>query len=167
MSPPCNLECFVDASWACDIHDGRSVTGYVFMLNGSPVTWASKKQATVAKSTSEAEFYALSGAASEAGWLMQFISQIGTNICPIRMFEDNQGAQKFATNPIAHARMKHVGVQHFFVRELVEDGIIQLKHIPSGEMVADMLTKPLLTQLFEKHRKSLNVHSKEKWEGKK
>ena len=151
----CKLECYVDASWASDPNDGRSVTGYVYLLNGSPISWSSKKQATVAKSTSEAEFYAMSAAASEGAWILQFLQQVGfgsfeTN--RIQMLEDNQGAEKFATNPIAHQGLRQVGIHHLFIREMIEDGLVQLQHVASDENIADICTKPLAKTKFKKFR---------------
>jgi hypothetical protein len=156
----CKLQCYVDASWASDPNDGRSVTGYVYLLNGSPISWSSKKQATVAKSTSEAEFYAMSGAASEGAWILQFLQQVGcgsfeTN--QIQMLEDNQGAEKFATNPIAHPGLKQVGVHHLFIREMIEDGLVQLQHVASEENIADVCTKPLAKTKFLKFREKLRM----------
>jgi len=137
------LEGFVDADWAGSIHDRRSFTGYAFTMNGGCVSWDSKKQRTVALSSTEAEYMALSEAAKEAVYLRRFLLELDENIDVVRLSNDNFGAQKLATNPRYHARTKHIDIRHHFVREVVEIKVIELDHIASEEMPADVLTKAI------------------------
>ena len=118
------------------------------------MSWRSKKQNTVALSSAEAEYVALSSAAQESLWMRRLNSELGNPPeGPTIILEDNQSAIAMAKNPQFHGRAKHIDIRHHFIREQVSDGIIELKYCPTQEMVADMLTKGLAQQrfcLFEK-----------------
>lgn len=115
------------------------------MSQGGAVSWLSRKQPTIAMSTTEAEYMALSSTVQEASWLSQFENQFnfGVQRNPIKIFCDNTSALNLATTTGYSARTKHIDVRHHFLREFIESGQINLVHIPTGEMVADVLTKPL------------------------
>lgn len=137
------LHGFADADWASDKCDRRSYTGFVFMLSGGAVTWASSKQVTVALSSTEAEYMALAEAAKEGIYLKNLLNElIGFNEV-ITIFNDNQGAQKLSANPVHHKRSKHIDVRHHFIRDTVGQGLISVKHVSTDEMLADVLTKGL------------------------
>ena len=145
-----NLIGYSDSDYANDLDQRKSVTGYVFLLNGGAVCWSSKKQSTVARSTTEAEYMALGAAAAEAMWIRQFIAEMGMALeptqligKPIVLFGDNQGSIKLAENPVYHARTKHIDIQHHYIRELVESNSIQVQYTPTTQMLADFLTKGL------------------------
>ena len=148
---------YSDASWANDLDDRKSVSGYIFMLSGGPISWRSKKQTTVALSTAEAEYVALAAAAQEAVWLRSVMKGLNKEIPPTVIHEDNQSAIAIAKNPQFHSRTKHVDIKYHFVRELVEDGIIQLSYCESGNMMADILTKGLAAPQHNKLRTGLNI----------
>ena len=119
-----------DKSLLCsaDMDDRHSTSGNVFLLAKGVVSWLSKKQATVALSTIEAEYVALSTATQEAIWLRRLLSDVGKPLEePIVINEDNQGAIAMAKNPVGHARNKHIDIRYHFVREGVQDGGIILK----------------------------------------
>ena len=123
----------------------------MFLLAKGAVSWLSKKQATVALSTAEAEFVALSAATQEAIWLRRLVTDVGESLeDPIVINEDNQGAIAMAENPVGHARTKHIDIRYHFVRDGVQNGVIILKYVATGEMIADILTKPLPKHPFEK-----------------
>lgn len=140
------LEGYTDADWAnCPI-DRRSYTGYCFKLAGGPVSWASKKQPTVALSSTEAEYMALTEAAKEATYLRSFTTQVCCNstLYPtITLYSDSQSAQNLAYNPVHHGRTKHIDTKFHFIREKVSDNTIKLKFVKSSDMSADVLTKCL------------------------
>lgn len=138
-----DVQGFADADWAGSIHDRRSFTGYAFMMNGGCISWDSKKQRTVALSSTEAEYMALSEAAKEAIYLRRILDELGINIDKVKLCNDNIGAQRLATNPVFHVRTKHIDIRHHFVREVVDAGLIRLEHVASEEMPADVLTKGL------------------------
>lgn len=146
-----NFLAFCDADWASNIDDRRSCSGYVFMYQGGAISWCSKRQPTIALSTTEAEYMALSSTVQESSWLNQFICQfnLGGQSQSIRIFCDNTSALDLAKSTGYSARTKHIDVRHHFLREHIETGQINLVHIPTVEMVADVLTKPLNSK---KHR---------------
>lgn len=135
---------YVDADYGGSIDDRRSYTGYVFTMSNGPVSWDSRKQRTVAMSTTEAEYMALSNAAKEIIHLQRFLKELGaTDVETMTLYSDNFSAQKLAVNPVFHARTKHIDVRHHFVREIIESGKLKLKHLASTDMPADILTKAL------------------------
>ena len=169
---------WTDADWAGDKDTRRSTSGYVFNLGSAAITWSSKRQPTVALSTCEAEYMGQTQAAKEAIWLSGLLNELDTPGMPTNIGEalmaygtaepsyclaatiiycDNQGAQALAKNPTNHSRMKHMDIQHHFVREKVAEGQIQLEHVPTHDQIADGLTKPLPRDAFEKFRNALGL----------
>lgn len=134
---------YCDADWANDALDRRSYTGYIFTLAGGVISWRSKKQPTVALSSTEAEYMAISDAAKEAVYLGMLLEESARSNKTVKLYSDNQGAQKIARNPVYHSRTKHIDVRHHFIRELVEENKIHLEYLRTEEMVADILTKAL------------------------
>ena len=135
---------YSDADWAGDQEDRRSTSGYLFLMTGGPVSWKSRKQESVALSTAEAEYIALSSAAQETVWLRRLITELGSELeGPTTLMEDNQSAIAMAKNPQFHGRAKHIDIRHHFIREKVNGGDIKLIYCPTGDMIADMLTKGL------------------------
>ena len=151
---------YIDADWAGDVDTRRSTPGYVFQIGSSTVSWSSKKQATVAKSSTEAEYVALSSAAQEAVWLRILMGDLGRQMdAPTTIYEDNQGAIELAKNVKYHNRTKHIDICHHFVRERVVSNEIQVIYCPTGDMIADIMTKRLARLAFEKLRDLLGVHN--------
>jgi hypothetical protein len=149
---------FCDADWAGDQGDRKSTSGYAFFINGSLVSSRSRKQQTVALSSAEAEYVALSAAVQEAIWLRSVLEEIGVpQTGPILILEDNQSAIAIANNPESHDKTKHIAIRHHYVRDSVEAGDVKLEYCPTEKMVADILTKPLGQDRFEKLRGKLGV----------
>ena len=149
---------YSDSDWAGDLDDRKSVSGYMFKLCGAPISWRSKKQTSVALSTAEAEYVALSGATQEAVWLRQLTSELRyEQTKPTVVYEDNQSAISLAQNAQFHGRMKHIDIRHHFVREKVSDGVVEIKYCRSDRMLADILTKGLSGTIFETLRKSAGI----------
>ena len=139
------LQGFCNADWAGDANDRRSTTGYVFFVGVGAISWNCKRQPTIAMSTMEAEYMEASHSAMEAMWLRQLFEDIGlvqVDATPIRC--DNQGCLAFAKNPKHHSRTKHIDIQHHFIREKIEDGVIDMKYCATLEMLADLFTKTLV-----------------------
>ncbi|TFY50533.1 hypothetical protein EVG20_g11464 [Dentipellis fragilis] len=120
------------------------------MMCGAAVSWSSKKQPSTALSSTEAEYIMGAHAAKEAIWLRGFLAELWQpRSGPTILLMDNQSAMVIAWNPAFHARMKHIDVRHHFLHEKVKEGILDLEYIPTGEQVADVLTKGLPR---EKHK---------------
>ena len=125
--------------------------GYIFYLSGGAISWSSKHQATVALSSTEAEYMALIQATKEAIWLRSLLAELNyTQERPTTLFEDNQSAIALARNPVHHARSKHIDIQHHFVREKIESKEIEISYMATDEMIADVHTKPLARPKFAK-----------------
>ena len=149
---------YSDADWAGDVDTHRSASGYVFQLGSGTVSWSSRKQQTVAKSSTEAEYVALSSATQEAVWLRRLMKDLGRQMdAPTTIYEDNQGAIELAKNAKFHNRTKHIDICHHFVRERVLSNEIRVIYCPSEDMVADIMTKGLPKCTFEKLRNLLGV----------
>lgn len=137
------IEGFSDANWAtCEI-DRRSYSGYCFTYASGIVSWESKKQRTVALSTAESEYMALTEAAKEAMYLLQLCEDLGIDQKVMVLYNDNQAAQQLARNPIVDKRSKHIQIRRHFIKEKVSEGFIKLQYKRTDELEADMFTKAL------------------------
>jgi Reverse transcriptase (RNA-dependent DNA polymerase)/GAG-pre-integrase domain len=151
-------EAWADADWAGDPHSRRSTSGYVFMLNGGAISWRSKLQPTVALSSTEAEYRASTDAGMEIVWLRKVLHDLGyTQTSPTELRGDNKSAISLALNPVFHARTKHIELQYHWIREKVVDGTVVLKHYPTEDMTADIMTKALDKAKFLKCRAELGI----------
>jgi len=111
----------------------------------------SKKQSIVALSSTEAEYISTSTAIQEAIHLRKLLSDLGhTQKHPTTIYVDNQGAIKIANNPIANRRTKHIDVRYHYTREKIEQKEIKLEYLPTTEMLADILTKPVGKNIHRK-----------------
>ncbi|GAA5972159.1 hypothetical protein JCM3765_007763, partial [Sporobolomyces pararoseus] len=138
-----------DADHGADKDSRRSVSGYVFGIGEdstrtTAISWMSKRQKSVAISSTEAEYMALSEAAREAIWLRQLLKELGYEVSkPTLIRGDNSGSLLLASHPTSHSRTKHIAIHYHFTRELVNDNTVVLKWVPTDEMVADVFTKGL------------------------
>ena len=149
---------FADANWAGDVDTRRSTTGYVFFLNSGVISWNSKRQPTVATSSTEAEYMSLYSATQEAIWLRLLLKDLEyTDNAATTIFQDNQGCISLAKNPVYHARTKHLDIKFHFLREKVMDEVIVLEYKPTEEMVADGFTKALPKDKHTKFLTTLNL----------
>ncbi|CAH2104034.1 unnamed protein product [Euphydryas editha] len=154
-----NLHGFVDADWASCTIDRRSYTGYSFILAGCVISYESKKQRTVALSSTEAEYMALSEACKEAIYLknlMYEMCELDSKI-PLCLYSDNQSCIKLTANPLFHKRTKHIDIRHHFIRECIKNNKINVEYISSSNMPADILTKSLCTSKHYKFLKLLGI----------
>ena len=139
-----SFEGYTDADWGnCPI-DRRAYSGYLFLLNGGPITWDSRKQRTVATSTVEAEYVALSEGVRDAIFQKRFIAELGfPDSKELIVFSDNQGAIALAKNPVHHAKTKHIDIRHHFVRDVFKEKEFDLQYVSTDDQTADFLTKAL------------------------
>jgi hypothetical protein len=147
---------YSDADFAND-PDRKSVSGYVFKMNGGPISWKSKKQNIVALSSTEAEYIALSEATQEALWLRKLRRDLRLPDIPITIYEDNQPTIHTANDYVRSQRTKHIDTKYHFTREQVMAKNIDLIYCPTNDMTADIFTKPLARIQFQKHVKGLNL----------
>ena len=139
------LHGYTDSDFATDRISRKSMSGFVFKLAGGAISWRSKKQDTIAQSTLEAEYIAMSYTVREAVWLRRMLSEIKarTKLKPTVVFGDNQGAMELAYNDVINERTKHIEVKYHFSKEKVQDGTVVFNYIPTQEMTADIMTKNL------------------------
>ncbi|SGY54348.1 BQ5605_C006g03868 [Microbotryum silenes-dioicae] len=137
----------IDVTLYCDLDHAaeksgrRSISGYTVIMAGAAITWASKRQVSVATSSVQAKYQALSAAARETLWIRSLLFSLG--FPPSSPTGDSTGAIALADHPTSHATTKHIATHYHFTRELVSNGIIELRWIGTKEMVADGFTKGL------------------------
>ncbi len=149
---------YCDADWAGDRDTRKSTTGHYYQLAGAAVSWVSQRQPVVALSSTEAEYVALSSAAQQAVWIRRLLGELGVDVSdPTPICEDNQGAVCLATNPVHHKKTKHIAIRHHYIRQCVADGSINLHYVPTNDMIADILTKPLPRVKFQRLRPMMGV----------
>jgi hypothetical protein len=135
---------YVDSDLGGCLDTYRSTSGYVFFMAGAPVSWSSKRQGSVALSTTESEYIGLSRATQQAVWLSSFLSEVDLKQeGPIEMRGDNFGSVCLTENAKRHALVKHIEMRHHYIREKVANGEVKVERIRSGENIADIFTKAL------------------------
>ena len=156
---------YSDSDYANNVDDRRSITGYVFVFAGAPLSWNSMTQHSVALSTMEAEYYAVCKATQEAIYLRMLFEESGMRVDnPLVIKEDNQACISFTKQPGDHTKTKHIDVRSCFVRQWIERGELELQHIDTAEQLADIFTKALEVKQFQflrnhlvRSRSSVNV----------
>ncbi|KAL0536093.1 hypothetical protein IC582_025025 [Cucumis melo] len=144
------IEAYTDSDWARSVIDRKSTFGYHTFVWGNLVTWRSKKQSVVAKSSAEAEYRAMSLGICEEIWLQKVLSDLHQECeTPLKLFCDNKAAISIANNPVQHDRTKHVEIDRHFIKERLDSGSICILYIPSSQQIADVLTKGLLRPHFD------------------
>uniref|UniRef100_A0A5S6QB25 Reverse transcriptase Ty1/copia-type domain-containing protein n=1 Tax=Trichuris muris TaxID=70415 RepID=A0A5S6QB25_TRIMR len=139
-----SLTAYCDADWASDRDDRRSTTGFVVCLSGAAMSWNSKKQRTVALSTTEAEYMAMSHTIQEITWLRSLCDELSVCHGRSRLLCDNSAAICISQGQDRSQRTKHIDIRHHFLKERVQAGDVSLVQITSDDNAADMLTKPLV-----------------------
>jgi hypothetical protein len=158
-----NLIGFTDADWGGDLVTRKSTTGYLFLFNNTPISWASKLQKTTALSSCEAEYMAIKEAIKEYIYLINIFKQLQINELlnkknyEFYLFTDNKPAIDLANNPEHHSKTKHIDIQYHFVREKIQEGSIKLDYINTKNQLADILTKSLNNSSFQELFSKLNI----------
>ncbi|GMP31833.1 hypothetical protein CsSME_00005890 [Camellia sinensis var. sinensis] len=144
-----NIEGYTDSDWAGDQTNRRSTSGYFTFVEGNLVTWRSKKQKVVARSSAEAEFRGMAHGVCELSWIRSVLKDLGIEYtCPMNLHCDNRAAIEIAHNPIQHDRTKHVEVDRHFIKENLDQKIIQFPFVRSESQLADVLTKAVSGKVF-------------------
>jgi Reverse transcriptase (RNA-dependent DNA polymerase) len=137
------LVAFSYADWVGCPDDRRSTIGYAVFLGSNIISWSSKKQPTVAKSSTEAEYQSLAMAAAELLWLKFLLLDLHISVPSPILYCDNLGATYLAANSVFHSRTKHVELDYHFVREKIATGLLRVSFVSSSDQLADSLTKSL------------------------
>ncbi|CAA7046048.1 unnamed protein product [Microthlaspi erraticum] len=179
-SSPLTLTAYSDDDWAGCPNSRRSTSGYCVFLGDNLLSWSSKRQATVSRSSAEAEYRGVANAVAETvsrssaeaeyrgvanavaetTFLRNLLLEMKITIPRATIvYCDNVSAIYLSTNPVQHQRTKHVEIDIHFVRERVAIGEVKVLHVPSARQIADVFTKGLPSALFQEFKNSLSIRS--------
>ena len=153
-----DITAYSDADWAGCPNTRKSTSGYAVFLGDNLISWSSKRQSTISRSSAEAEYRAVDNAVAEATWLRQLLLELHT---PLRratlVYCDNISTVYMSSNPVQHQHTKHIEIDLHFVRERVKLEHVKVLHVPTSSQYADIFTKGLPSTVFVEFRSSLNV----------
>jgi hypothetical protein len=153
-----HLQAYVDANFAQDADSMKSTSGFIFLLGPGAVSYKSCLQKAVTTSSTEAEIAALFISSTEAIWLRRLLTSMGyQQLAPTVLHEDNQAAIKFIRSKETHGRLKHIAIKHLFLRQTIDDQELTLRYVPSHDNPADIATKSLPKDAFNRHRRAIGI----------
>jgi hypothetical protein len=154
------VSAFSDADWAGCPDDRRSTRGFTVFVGGNLISWCARKQATVSRSSTEAEDKSLANATAKVMWIQKLLEELGIpHPRAARLWCDNIGATYLSANPVFHARTKHIEIDYHFVRERVAAKLLDIRFISTADQLADGFTKALPEKSVVKFRNNLNLSS--------
>jgi hypothetical protein len=149
---------YTDSDWAGSVSDRKSTSGCCFSLGSAMTSWQSRKQSSIALSTTEAEYIAACSASCEAIWLQKLLTSLfDLEMEATVILCDNQSCIKMTENPVFHNKSKHIEIRYHYIRDMVQRGVVKLQYVGTAEQVADVLTKPLSRVKFEYFRDKLGI----------
>ena len=151
------LIAYTDSDWASDPIKRRSVTGFFFKLANGIISWQSRSQKTVALSSTEAEYMALSDCSRQAVWIKSIFDELGMPIGTVPIAGDNQGSIFISSNPIQERRSKHIDIRYHYVRDCIEEKKVAIFFVDGALNPADLFTKNLGETKFTAFRKQLGL----------
>lgn len=153
-----NLHDYSDADWAGDTDDYVSTNAYIIYIGSQPVSWSSKKQNGVARSSTEAEYRSVANTASELRWVCSLLTELGVLVPTTpTVYCDKIGATYLCANPVFHSQMKHIALDYHFVRGQIQSGVLRVSYVSTKDQLADALTKPLPRTPFQLLRSKIGV----------
>jgi hypothetical protein len=155
---PCSITAYSDADWAGCPDTRRSTSGFCVFLGDNLISWSSKRQTTVSRSSVEAEYQAVAHVVAECCWLRQLLQDLHLQVkTAMIVYCDDVSAIYMSSNPVQHRRTKHIEIDIHFVREKVTLGEVRVLHVPSSHQFANIMIKGLTSALFDKFCFSLCV----------
>ena len=148
---------YADADWGTCKDTGKSITAYIIKLAGAPVSWVSRKQKTVALSSTEAEYMSMCDAIKQIAWIRTLYDELDFPKENINLFIDNQGAIFTIQNDVVETRTKHINIKFHYVRENYKAGTVDLLYIDTNRQQADILTKNLTHVKFKELRSKIGL----------
>jgi hypothetical protein len=153
---------YADSDWAGSVCDRKSTSRCCFSLGSAMTSWQSRKQSSIALSTTEAEYIATCSASGEAIWLQKLLTSLfDLEMEATVILCDNQSCIKMTENPVLHDKSKHIEIRYHYIRDMVQRGVVKLQYVGTDEQVAYVLTKPLSCIKFEYFRDKLGIVRKD------